>query len=241
MMSTDKRVVDSIVDAFARFNEYVRENVKCPEIPKHPLDEETQSRIKELKSMEDDEYAIFKKVDEIKLFWKELVEKAIICLRYFDKREPFLENSQKKPQAYGIENLEKYFDNYSAFENLLYGGSRYYRDHVIHVFRVWLLGVELLLKDGCRHLEAIKVSGLATENALEKLSIWTLIALTHDLGYPLEKALEIIEKTKDMMKSFVVDPVVSMDLSFTGVQNSMNDYVLRFISSKMVKDKNNDG
>ena len=234
MTSTDKRVIDSIVGTFDYFNQYVKDNVKCPEIPKHPLDEETQSRIKELKSMEDDEYAIFKKVDEVKSLWKQLVEKSIICLRYFDKREPFLENPKKKPQAYGIENLEKYFDNYSAFEDLLYGGSRYYRDHVVHVFRVWLLGVELLLKEKCQYLMSMKVSGRSTETVLEKLSIWTLIALTHDLGYPLEKALEIIDKTKDMMKSFVVDPVVSMDLSFTGVQNSMNDYVLRFISSKMV-------
>ena len=72
-------------------------------------------------------------------------------------------------------------------------------------------------------------------NPIEKISIWTLIALTHDLGYPLEKSLEVVERTKDMMKSFVVNPTISMDLSFNGVQNSMNDFVLRFMSSKMKK------
>jgi hypothetical protein len=37
------------------------------------------------------------------------------------------------------------------------------------------------------------------------------------------------------MKSFVVNPIVSMDLSFNGVQNNMNDFVVRFLSSKMHK------
>lgn len=60
-----------------------------------------------------------------------------------------------------------------------------------------------------------------------------MIALTHDLGYPLEKAQGIIDQTKDMMKSFISNPSVSMDLSFNGIQNNMNDFVVRFISSKM--------
>ena len=72
-----------------------------------------------------------------------------------------------------------------------------------------------------------------TVNKLEKISIWSMIALTHDLGYPLEKAQGIIDKTKDMMKSFISNPSVSMNLSFNGVQNNMNDFVVRFISSKM--------
>lgn len=235
MISTDKRVVNSIVECFDYFNRYVNETVQCPVYLKHPLDPDIQKEIDSFKSLEDDEYAIFKQVEMVKDLWKKLAGNAIICLRYFDKREPFLTNVNKKPQAYGIEILDKYFDGYSEFERLLYGGSQYYRDHVVHVFRVWLLGIEQLLKNDCSYLKSIKVSGSDTENALEKVSIWTLVALTHDLGYPLEKALDIIEKTREMMGSFIVDPVVSMDLSFTGVQNSMNDYVLRFISSKMIK------
>lgn len=36
-----------------------------------------------------------------------------------------------------------------------------------------------------------------------------------------------------MMTFFINNPKANMDISFSGVQNSMNDYVLRFISSKM--------
>ena len=60
-------------------------------------------------------------------------------------------------------------------------------------------------------------------------------------SYPLEKSLEVVERTKDMMKSFVVNPTISMDLSFNGVQNSMNDFVLRFMSSKMIEKNSEEG
>ena len=116
---------------------------------------------------------------------------------------------------------------------MLYGSSRFYRDHVVHVFRVWLLGVKIFLENDCYYLKQIKVDEDCDVNCLEKLSIWSLVSLSHDLGYPLQKALKIIEKTQDMMKSFIVNPIISMDLSFNGVQNSMNDFVLRFIGSKM--------
>lgn len=50
--------------------------------------------------------------------------------------------------------------------------------------------------------------------------------------------MKIMDKTKDMMKCFIQNPVLSMDFSFSGVQNLMNDFVIRFMSSKMwrVKD-----
>lgn len=116
---------------------------------------------------------------------------------------------------------------------MLYGGGKYYRDHVVHVFRVWLLGIFCLIDNNAEYLSRITIQEGVDVNPLEKISIWSMIALTHDLGYPLEKSQEIIDKTKNMMKSFVSNPIVSMDLSFNGVQNSMNDFVIRFMSSKM--------
>lgn len=89
------------------------------------------------------------------------------------------------------------------------------------------------IKGWVQILEKIAVESGYDVNAYEKLSIWTLISLTHDLGYPLQKAIEVIERTKSMMYSFVSNPMVTMDLSFSGVQSSMNDFVLRFISSRM--------
>ena len=235
MKNTDQKIIEVVLKGIDDFNYFAHTEGTFPADLEYPLDSGVIDSLKGLKSKDEGEYAIFKEVDKIMSLWKTLIKKSIICLRYFDSREPFLSNPNKKPQAYGVEKLDEYFEKYASFEELLYGGSKYYRDHLVHSFRVWLLGVEQLIKDKCKYLKEIKVTEGNNERALEKISIWTIIALTHDLGYPLEKAIEIVDKTKDMMKSFVVDPVVSMDLSFTGVQNSMNDYVLRFISSKMLK------
>lgn len=101
---------------------------------------------------------------------------------------------------------------------MLYGGGKYYRDHVVHVFRVWLLGLDCLLDNEGEYLKRINIQEGISVNSFEKISIWSMIALTHDLGYPLEKSQGIIEKTKDMMKSFISNPTVSMDLSFDGIQ-----------------------
>lgn len=100
---------------------------------------------------------------------------------------------------------------------------------------MWILGITQLFANDNALLKEISIDEDCEVNPIEKISIWTLIALTHDLGYPLEKSLEVVERTKDMMKSFVVNPTISMDLCFNGVQNSMNDFVLRFMSSKMKK------
>lgn len=226
-------------------NEESANNVKDNQYHiEHPLDADIISKISDLSNNlrdDDDDYRIFIHIDKIKSLWCLLIEKSIKCLRFFDKREPFIENSEKQPIAYGVKELYDFFDEYVEFENLLYGGGKYYRDHVVHMLRVWMLGIHCMLdKDNNgEYLKKLYIgSGLSKSStnvtSLEKISIWTMMALTHDLGYPLEKSQQVIEKTKEMMKSFVANPMLSLDLSFNGVQNNMNDFVLRFISSKMI-------
>ena len=203
----------------------------------YPFDEATLKKLKQIVITDsNDDYAIFNYITLIKEIWKILIEKSIKCLRFFDNREPFSKNTTKKPIAYGINDLSIFFDKYAEFESILYGTNNY-RDHVIHVFRTCLLGVKNLIKNDGEYLNRIKIGENIDINKLEKLSIWTIISLTHDLGYPLEKAQGIISKTKEMMYSFVANPNISLDLSYSGVQNNMNDFVLRFISSKMEKTK----
>lgn len=187
----------------------------------------------------DDEFFLFKKENDINKIWIRILEKSIKCLRFFDKREPFFKNPKKHPVAYGVDELSRYFSKYTNFEKMLYGGAKYYRDHVIHVFRVWMLGMSTLLKNNAQFLTEINIANDTNFkfNSLEKISIWSIIALTHDLGYPLEKSQEIIYNTRDMMSCFINNPQLSMDLSFNGIQNNMNDFVLRFASSKMIQKK----
>lgn len=213
----------------------------------HPLDSDIVNEINKLCGTTDnnglirresDDYEIFKhRKDIVDPLWRMLIEKAIKCLRYYDNREPFQESDGKKtPKAYGIDTLKKYYDEYTEFERILYGSNRYYRDHVIHVFRTWISGIELLVKNDGKYLANIAIQEkhftIDLTNA-EKLSIWTLVALTHDLGYPLEKAKSIIDTTSSMLSTFITNPDISMDFSFHGVQNYMNDFIVRLMSSKM--------
>ena len=124
------------------------------ELPFYPLDSDVKNQLDMLKKKgtikRDGEKSIielsYEMNGEIDKLWNMLIEKAIICLRYFDKREPFMENG-KQPYVYGLDSLEDYHKKYIDFEGVLYGSDAYYRDHVFHVIRVWLLGVYFLLND----------------------------------------------------------------------------------------------
>lgn len=361
----------------------------------HPLDSEVRQEVKKLletiKSNSGDttkeiSYQQSKAIDSL---WLMLVDKSIKCLRFFDKREPFQKMPSKHPLVYGIDELEKYHSKYGDFEGLLYGSDSYYRDHVFHVVRCWMLGIYCLLtknttiikenreliqemhiegekfevpksmnyneakglyklteeddkklengdaivrkvkveeekeeeklfellttiksevngkerildykevtssdiiikeeieklkngnevtkvlkKDEIERLikreviekffdedeyegkdeikikfeliQGVKISdcGFSKDiNMLEKLSMWTIISLCHDLGYPLEKSQKILNKTRDMMAVFIAQPKIWSDLNFNGVQDSINEYIIKFMSTKMKTKEEND-
>lgn len=232
MESIDKRFLEEVIE---RIQKFVSEKIGNDNKVQNPIDDEIMSILYSINLNDEEEFGIFRHIDCIMNLWKTLIKKSIICLRYFDKREPFKDVENKKPIAYGVDELYSYFLQYAEFEKLLYGGVKFYRDHVVHVFRVWMLGVDILLNPNDNYLDKMVIEKGFETNPLEKLSIWTIISLTHDLGYPLEKSIQIIDQTKSMMHSFVQNPVVTMDTSYSGVQNSMNDYVLKFISSKMIE------
>lgn len=74
-------------------------------------------------------------------------------------------------------------------------------------------------------------------NLFECLSMWTVSSLCHDLGYPLEKFKEVINKTQKMMEYVVSQPKIHQDITFSGTQDKLNDNILRLISSKMTEAK----
>ena len=236
MKSDDKRFLKLVLEKIKEYKS--TDECKCKV---HPIDNDIQKQLSFIHDrITDDAFDLFRFKKELMKLWKDMLEKSIICLRYYDGREPFKKHEDKTPYAYGVEKLYDYFLKYNSFEKMLYGGSKFYRDHIVHVLRVWMIGTEIVLRDNAKFLNAIKISDDFTFDNYEKLSIWTIIALTHDLGYPLEKSLQIIDKTKDMMKCFIQNPIMTLDLSFSGVQNTMNDFVLRLMSSKMWKIKNID-
>ena len=177
------------------------------------------------------EDALYRNASDFQLIWIEAIKDSIVCLRTFDTREHRDEGDN--PSAFGVKELDIYFADYSDFESVLYGSTKYYRDHVLHVVRVWLLGISILTKNN--FIQSVKVGEDENVSNKEKFSMWTIIALTHDLGYPLEKASQIISVTKNMMGHFITNPVINMDFKFTGVQDTMNDFIIKLMSSKMTR------
>ena len=235
--------------------------------------------------------------DEMDELWNTLIEKSIICLRFFDRREPFMDNG-KHQYVYGMDKLKEYHKNYIDFEGVLYGSDAYYRDHVFHVIRVWMLGIYLILsgnthiidqgkrlidlihfegevvgsvekatqedidkipkdlkdgdsaiiKKGEKYYKVHKILNNEAEeeyalvspntfsseiNILEKISMWTIMALCHDLGYPLEKSKKVLAKTEKMMEAFISSPYIEKNLKFDGTQDSNNLDIINFASKKM--------
>lgn len=188
--------------------------------------------------------------ETLKPIWKNLVANAIIYLKLKDEREKHHDDGD-----YGIDELANFFEEYCDFEKLLYGSSDYYRDHVSHVFKVFLLGEYLVRKKlgGFSSIDVfdkeINISPETASNKYEeekerktkkytvseeeKEAMWCVVSLTHDLGYPTEVMYKIPEKMRKMLSTF------NIDVSYNASQQSQiyNDYILKLLSSDLQSHK----
>ena len=164
----------------------------------------------------------------------------------------------RKTSSYGIDEIGNYFNDFIEFESVLYGTDKHYRDHVKHVLQVWAIGIGLLsscefvFKDGyiVRNNEdfhfQIDVERLANEtdgsrNFVERSpyiskselwAMWTIIALCHDLGYPIEKTSEINKQAKKIISHFGNMNFSELNYSFDIFNSFLVDKFLNIISSK---------
>jgi len=176
-------------------------------------------------------------IDSFPELWKNLLSDAITYLKSTDGREQ--QFGQRDLVAFGVQELHKYFEEYKSFEAMLYGADRFYRDHVMHVYRVWLIGLWLIEQFGGRiffdyPLKAVKPS------TGEIQAMWCIVALTHDLGYPLDKVGKVQEKINSMMRYFGESGNLERPFQIPVQHHFINDFILRFIGSKLVKKNNPD-
>jgi hypothetical protein len=175
-----------------------------------------------------DKKPFYEQKDVLIKIWKELVAKAVIFLKSKDNREYFHDDGD-----YGIDDLHKFFQEYCNFENLLYGSGEHYRDHVSHVFTVFLLG-ENLVRDYLGGFSSIDVMdqklGSKSITKDEKEAMWCIASLTHDLGYPTEVVNKIHTSLRDMLTVFNIQ-----DVSYILPQQSQlfNDSIVKLISSDL--------
>jgi len=187
-----------------------------------------------------------RKVEIIHELWDLFIKEAIYCLRDQD-----LEDPNKFKQDFGIIEIKEYFEKFSKFEEILYGTDRYYRDHSLHVIRVFFLGFYLLsskLSDESDfeiNFESIEIrsSKCLKRNFIsidEMQAIWTIIALAHDLGYPIEMIEKINKKITGLIKYYGPSGIEEFKYHLPLQNQFLNDFILKFISSKLTQKEKED-
>ena len=217
---------------------WLKDNYKDMAFATNSISFERSDRRKDIQDCIDrlePERELHKQREILQNLWKNLVSCAIIYLKCKDEREKYHDDGD-----YGLDRLGDYFDEFCKFENLLYGSSEYYRDHLSHLFKVFLMG-EYVLRTYLGGFESLDLRDktLFGEKCItpeEKEAMWCLIALTHDLGYPLEVIQDINAKVRDMIKLFNIDAI-----SFVVSQQSLalNEHIVRLISSDLEKAEDN--
>jgi hypothetical protein len=163
--------------------------------------------------------------------WKNLIGLAIVYLKLNDKREKYNDD-----EDYGVEKLSDFFKTFSEFETVFYGADQYYRDHVTHMFKVFLLGEYLH-----RHKNIYKKIQIGTKyldedfkiQDSEKEAMWCIISLTHDVGYGLGMIKKINKKTRTMLEQIGITNI--QDISFSFTRQPLYDFILKFVSSDLTE------
>lgn len=194
----------------------------------------------------------------LKSLWKNLLIDSICILKINDYRERIYHDSKANPEklynnfekirltsSYGINEISKYFDDFVDFESVLYGTDTHYRDHVNHVLQVWAIGInliahnELTLGDNFEvdmksnfHFEITSMENKNKISLSEIWAMWTIIALCHDLGYPIEKTSKINIQAKKIISHFGNMNFSELNYSFDIFNSFLVEKFLNIISSK---------
>ena len=197
------------------------------EVKKMPfIREPTRNLIRKLRNVD-----LHLQTEPLIELWKCLVGDAIIFLKLKDNREKYHDQ-----MTLGTENLFEFLKEFQDFEPILYGAVPNYRDHIAHVFRVFLLGQNVI--DSAIGFERV---GPCQKNLPvsreEKEAIWCISALTHDLGYSLEVIHHINQSVRSMLQQFGNIPVQELGYSYFSQFGSVSEFAVRFLSSDVVEIK----
>jgi hypothetical protein len=183
----------------------------------------TRERIAQLRDVD-----LHYQADLLKELWKLLIDDAISFLKSKDKREKFHDR-----MTLGTEELYAFMEEFQKFEPILYGVVPNYRDHIAHVFRVFLLGQNIIKSAiGFENIEFEKSSQVSVT---EKEAMWCIMALTHDLGYSLERMHHINQRVKSMLQKFGNIPVQEIGYGYFTQLGTISEFVVRFMSSSIVE------
>ncbi len=184
--------------------------------------------------------------DDLRLLHKELMElwpkvltDCLLQLKREDARE--YDNSNPKMDSFfdakslGTIELQEVLKGFCEFEGMMYGASpEHYRDHVVHSFRVWIIGQKIL-----KHLRwKLSVVGGLKGLKISKSEwecMWAIAALCHDIGYPLSKIEQINERAQETLRKQGLISEGDMRFGFRRQIEPFHDTIIRLMASKPIE------
>jgi hypothetical protein len=170
--------------------------------------------------------------ESLSRLWNRLLWCSAAVLRWNDRRENPSHQTGFLPRIDGTEELSEYYEKVIQFERILYGLDTWYRDHFSHVLRVWLLGIYVILERG-NNITAPAIHAFIDNHAFkesELLSAFTIAALTHDLGYPLEKSSQVNDKIAEMFGAFGGMEWSRLTYNFSPQRHELGQLLLSYLS-----------
>mgnify|MGYP000848151769 FL=1 len=191
--------------------------------------------------------SIHNKIEVSKNLWKLLFENA---MSFIDK------------DKHGYDDLFAYFDEFVEFEELIFASDSFYRDHTIHSLWVYFLG-EYLYRNGKfgfffkNMMAASKEAGQFIKqfidvdffskegymagivDSFEQLdqcqgAIRCVVALAHDLGYPLKKIQKVNKSILKILPHFAISNFDEFKFTYNTSQLPFIEKFLEFISLDFV-------
>ena len=174
----------------------------------------------------------------LKDIWPAVLKDALKILKKNDPREWGLKGKDKTIGTFfdeaslGITELQEVLSGFSEFEGVMYGASpEKYRDHIVHSFRVWIIGQGLL--------KSCFGDRLTTDTNLHRLitpveweCMWALVALCHDIGYPLSQLERLNERARKAFTQQGLLPQGDLRFTFSQQMQPFHDTIIRLMASR---------
>ncbi len=206
------------------------------------LEEKNKDDIKEKIIELRDEDELHEQIEAARDLWKSLFEASMVFI---------------DPNKQGYDDLFDYFDEFVEFEELIFASDDFYRDHTLHSLWVYFLGEYIFRKEKFQPLfkqyqserrylkklsdifkELDESSFEYTTKTLDQIardieyddSVRCVMALTHDLGYPLKKINKINESISRILPFYSIKNFGGFKFQFEEVQNIYLEKFLETLS-----------
>jgi hypothetical protein len=171
--------------------------------------------------------------------WPLVITDALRTLKLNDLRESpkgFKEKAKTffDEKSLGVDELKAVLEGFDKFEGMMYGASpERYRGHMVHSFRVWVIGHGLLKKRLGGTLEhSAKVEGDITQTEWE--CMWAIVSLCHDIGYPLSQIERVNNRAREALRNQGLMPIGDLRFTFSQQMQPFHDTMIRLMASEPV-------